>query len=249
MSATGKKTEAVTIKGTAGGLLMRLRDDTPAAWPDLLVELADRLKAGDRFFRGGRAQVELGNRLLESSQLEDLRVALANHQIELETIISGAQATRTLAKQAGLTFKFPGSQTTRPPRPVIEGGKSEAGRSPQPFDSAEALFLRRTLRSGQRVQHHADVIVLGDINPGAEIVAGGSVIVWGTLRGQIEAGQVQNGAVICALSLRPNLLRIGSVAAVGSQQALHEPESGPEMASVQDGAIIVESWLPKRAHR
>ncbi len=253
MSVTGKKTEAVTIKGTADGLLIRVRDDLPAevGFSELLAELDERLAAGDRFFRRGRATVELGGRVLEESDLGSLRVMLARYEIELEAIVSGANATRALVKGAGLPFRLPNGQNTRPAPPKVEGaGSSGAGAGAgagQPFDSAESLFLRRTLRSGQQVRHHADIVVLGDLNPGAEIIAGGSVIVWGSVRGKIEAGAVGGtGAVICALSLRPTQLRIGGVLAVGNPETLADPEIGPEIARVQDGAIVVESWMPKR---
>lgn len=250
MSTVGKKTEAVTIKGTAGGLLIRLRDDANAPFAELLTELDERLQAGDRFFRSGRASVELGARILEQTDLEALQSALIRYQITLETLISGANSTRTLAKQAGLQYRLPNSQNTRVAGPKVEGGvEAERGQS---FDSAEALFLRRTLRSGQRIEHHADVIVLGDVNPGAEIIAGGSVVVWGTVRGKIQAGvvaskTVSSKAVICALSLRPTQLIIGEVVAAGNSEANNDPDLGPEMASVQDDAIVVESWMPHRA--
>lgn len=249
MSATGKKIEDVTIKGGSGGLLIRLRDDTPGSFGDLLLDLDERLAAAAGFFRRGRASVELGERMLEAGDLERMQAVLARYEVALETIISGANVTRSLAKQAGIPFKLPSVQNTRPAPPRLDGEKPEAGRgrsSSTPFDSAEALFIRRTLRSGQVVQHHADVIVLGDVNPGAEIIAGGNVIVWGIVRGRIQAGAVTAGAVICALSLRPTQLRIGEVVAVGSPEALDEPELGPEMATVQDGTIMVESWQPRR---
>ncbi len=247
MSITGKKIEGVTIKGAAGGLLIRLREDTPGSFADLLVDLDERLHAADKFFRQGRASVELGGRELEAADLEDLQTTLARYEITLEAIISGANTTRSLAKQAGITYKMPSAQNTRPPRPEdTTVDKAEAGRSGPPFDTAEALFIRRTLRSGQVVRHHADVIVLGDVNPGAEIVAGGSVIVWGIVRGRIQAGIAGSGAIICALSLRPTQLRIGAVVAVSGPEALNEPELGPEMATIQDGEIIVEGWTPRR---
>ena len=46
-------------------------------------------------------------------------------------------------------------------------------------DWDQAVFLQRTLRSGQSVRHPGHVVVLGDVNPGAEIIAGGHVLVWG----------------------------------------------------------------------
>lgn len=255
MNATGKKFEAVTIKGTAGGLLCRLLDDEAILFPDLLSELSDRLTGGEKFFRKGRFSVELGQRVLEKPDFDNLLEILNRFEITIEAIISGVNATRSLAKQAGIPYNLPNHQNTRPSILPAEldakgpGPGAQTGpRGVHPFDSAEAYFVRRTIRSGQIISHHADVIVLGDVNAGAQVVAGGSVIVWGTVRGRIDAGQSGAGdtAVICALSLRPTQLAIDNVVAIGNFDALKDPDAGPEMASLHDGTIVLDSWMPHR---
>ena len=61
-----------------------------------------------------------------------------------------------------------------------------------PIDSNEygmsAVLLKNTLRSGRVIRHVGHVIVIGDVNPGAQIIAGGDVIIWGRLRGTVHAG-------------------------------------------------------------
>jgi septum site-determining protein MinC len=249
MNATGKKFEAVTIKGTAGGLLCRLLDDESIEFPDVLAELSDRLSAGEKFFRKGRCSVELGSRSLEKDDFDSLLEIFNRFDISIEAVISGVQTTRSQAKLAGIPYNLPNNQNTRP-APVAEGsGDKNGGRSGgHPFDTAEAYFIRRTVRSGQVIKHHTDVVVLGDINAGAQIIAGGSVIVWGTVRGRIDAGQNSDGegAVICALSLKPTQLGIHNVVAMGNSETLDDPEAGPEMASLQNGTIVLDSWMPRR---
>jgi len=67
-----------------------------------------------------------------------------------------------------------------------------------------ALFINKTLRSGTRVEFPGHVVVLGDVNPGAEIVAVGSIIIWGRLRGAVHAGSNGDGSAKCVHSiLRP----------------------------------------------
>jgi septum site-determining protein MinC len=88
------------------------------------------------------------------------------------------------------------------------------------------------------------VALIGDVNPGGEIVAGGNIVVWGKLRGTAHAGALgDDTAVVCALQLAPSQIRIGSYIA-------RPPERGslpgaPEMASVQEGDIVVERWSVK----
>ncbi|HRQ32364.1 MAG TPA: septum site-determining protein MinC, partial [Anaerolineales bacterium] len=109
-----------------------------------------------------------------------------------------------------------------------------------------ALFLNRTLRSGTRVEFSGHVIVLGDVNPGAEIVAEGNVLVWGKLRGAVHAGS--NGdttAVVCALDLSPTRLQIAgetTMPSLDSQRTLN-----PETARINEhGKLQSETWSPDR---
>src|SRR5438105_13703506 len=66
------------------------------------------------------------------------------------------------------------------------------------------LFLRCNLRAGQSVRYDGDVCILGNVELGAEIVADGDIVVWGTLRGTIHAGAAgDDEAVVCARYLSP----------------------------------------------
>ena len=86
-------------------------------------------------------------------------------------------------------------------------------------------------------------MVIGDVNSGAEVVAGGDVVVWGKLRGLVHAGASgDEGAVVCALVMLPSQLRISSKVAVTPR----ERAGGryyPQMAKVRDGEITLESWI------
>ena len=98
-----------------------------------------------------------------------------------------------------------------------------------------------TLRSGQRVESAGTVVVLGDVNPGAEVVAGGDVIVVGKLRGLAHAGAEGNArATIWALELAAKQLRIAGHVAVAPEDA--PAPGGPERARVENGQIVIEPW-------
>ena len=84
------------------------------------------------------------------------------------------------------------------------------------------------------------MIVVGDVNAGAEIVADGDVVVWGHLRGTVHAGA--NGdadAVVCALELSPTQLRIADLIAVSPAR---RGEARPELARIKDRRIVAERW-------
>jgi septum site-determining protein MinC len=85
------------------------------------------------------------------------------------------------------------------------------------------------------------VVVIGDVNPGAEIVALGDVIVWGRLRGNVHAGaDGDENAVVCALDMMPTQLRIASYIVTSPADKRRKPR--PEVACVRNDQIIVEAW-------
>ena len=108
---------------------------------------------------------------------------------------------------------------------------------------ARGLVLRRRVRAGQTVRHSGSVVVIGDVNAGAEIVAGGDVVVWGRLSGTVHAGCLGNtSAVVCALELSPLQLRIAELITRPEEGGPDREDSYPEVAYVRDHTIIVERW-------
>ena len=88
------------------------------------------------------------------------------------------------------------------------------------------------------------LVVIGDINSGAEVSAGGNIIVLGSIRGRVRAGIGGNReAIIAAFILQPQLLQIGDLITV-SPDDVKPPY--PEVARVKDGMIIVEPYLPNK---
>ncbi|MCC3144227.1 septum site-determining protein MinC [Halanaerobium sp. Z-7514] len=105
---------------------------------------------------------------------------------------------------------------------------------------SEAVIINRTLRSGQMVKNQANVVIVGDVNPGAEVIAGGDIIVFGRLRGVVHAGAGGNEAAqVAALRLDPTQLRIASFIA-RSPDDNHSSDLDPERAFIKNDSIMVE---------
>lgn len=103
-------------------------------------------------------------------------------------------------------------------------------------------FLRKTIRSGQSVNYTGNVVIVGDVNPGAEVFAGGNIIVLGTLKGHVHAGFGGNDkAIIAAFNLQPEILQIADIMTRSPDDAVR-PQY-PEVAKVKDNMIIVEPYL------
>jgi septum site-determining protein MinC len=91
-------------------------------------------------------------------------------------------------------------------------------------------------------------VVLGDVNPGAEIIAGGDIIVWGVLRGMVHAGYPENeNALVCSLFLSPVQLRIAHL--LSRPPEGFEAQPRPEVAAIRHGQIVVETWVSGRPPR
>lgn len=102
---------------------------------------------------------------------------------------------------------------------------------------------RGTLRSGDHIEAAGSLLVLGDVNPGARVSAGGHVLVWGRLRGVAHAGcHGDQGARIVAMGLQPLQLRIADAIARGPQET--PPPGLAEQASLSAGAIRIDPANP-----
>src|SRR5512141_506646 len=214
----------IQIKGLRDGLLVSL-DDAP--WEQQRVALITQVDAQPSFFQGARLALDVASQVLHVNELVDLRDQLAERGIALWAVISESPTTENTAQLLGLA--------TRISKPRPEETRQFAAES---LGEDGALFLNRTLRSGTRIEFAGHVVVLGDVNPGAEIVAEGSIIVWGRLRGAASAGTKGNeSAVVCALDLFPIRLQVGDE----SLNVADRKETGkPEMALLRDHSIVVE---------
>jgi septum site-determining protein MinC len=238
--------DRVRIRGTSEGLVITLG---PGDLGVLLRELDERLGSTASFFRGGRVALQVGPRELSTEDLEALGQAVSRNGVSLWAVIGDSAATQAAAEALGLETTFgpraplpeaaSPSHLERDEGPVLKvEGQLETGVE----DADLGVLVHRTLRSGQVVQHPGHVVVIGDVNPGAEIIAGGDVVVWGKLRGIVHAGATgDDGAVVCALSLTPLQLRIGNYIARAPEGREGLPER-PEMAHVQEGDIVAEPW-------
>ncbi|WP_461829904.1 septum site-determining protein MinC [Aquifex sp.] len=102
------------------------------------------------------------------------------------------------------------------------------------------LVVEKSLRAGQRVEHNGDILVLGDVNRDAEVLAGGNIIVMGKLRGVAKAGLIgDEGAVIVALRMEPQLLQIGRIKAILNDEERESP-GYPELAKIEGSEIVLE---------
>lgn len=106
-------------------------------------------------------------------------------------------------------------------------------------------FIKRTVRSGQVIEYNGNIVIIGDVNPGAEVSAAGNILVFGKLRGEVHAGNNGNDkAIVVAFELQPKILKIANY-------ITRAPEDGdkpqyPEVAKVRGGIIVLEPYIANK---
>ncbi|MDI3480490.1 MAG: septum site-determining protein MinC [Tepidanaerobacteraceae bacterium] len=104
------------------------------------------------------------------------------------------------------------------------------------------LLLKRTIRSGQKISYKGTVVILGDVNPGSEVVACGDILVMGVLRGMAHAGADGDiSAIVAAFRLQPTQLRIAGVISRPPEEKQEVPRF-PEVARLKDKTIVIEPY-------
>ncbi len=216
---------AVIFKGTKEGLFIILKEDMDI--DTIKSNLSKKIKPSKRFFEGAKI-VNFRGKTLTRDEFDELKYTMEE---EYGMTVVGryddkgidAKDMPFIKKQPEITEQFPSENV----------------------HTGQALVIRATIRSGQLIQYNGDIVVIGDVNPGAHIKAAGSVIIMGNLRGIVQAGA--NGdysSFIVAHKMQPAQLRIGDII-TRSPDRLSSPDN-PEVASVNQGIIVVEPYIKNK---
>ena len=213
--------EKIKIKGENDGLMLEFPPDL--SFLEIVEELSRKLDSGSGFFLRGTL-VRVPRNRFSKEELAELQELFRTH---------------------GLICRLEKPVPMRSASPVPPSPKPAAASvSPQEAmqDAPELqrmLVIDKTLRGGQAVETEGSVIVFGNVNPGAQITAGGSVDIRGTCRGLVHAGAAgASTAFIIADHLMPTQIRIANYVA----RSPDEPEDfgKAERAYVKDGQIVIE---------
>ncbi|MFN7144743.1 MAG: septum site-determining protein MinC [Myxococcota bacterium] len=268
-SAPASRPAPFNLRIVAGGALVL--DLAPGANFDTIrAALRAELGATPGKYQGVTARIDLGRRDID---LFDLRRLIHLVKDEFGMDVVGLYCTvETLQRQAERELKIkvhvnasptaepvPAPAAVAPPAPPAApplAGQAEEGPTELVRDASaeeddedlggtgKVLTIPGTVRSGAVVRFAGDIQVFGDVNPGAQLIAGGNVLVFGALKGLAHAGaRGDDKSVILAFDMRPTQLRIGKVI----QLPAHPPEHvgrhvAPEIAWLSGGSIVIEPY-------
>ena len=214
--------DSVSIKGVAEGIYIDVKGND---LDSIVGELELKLKKSGEFFKGAKCLDIRGEEISKENSLE-IRLLL-KYKYDMKVNIPEL-------------FKIQLMET--------EKAKFSPDEKQTVFNEVEegmTKFVHGTLRSGQEVSFNGNIVVIGDVNPGALLRAKGNIVVLGTLRGVAQAGIGGNTkAVVAAYSLLPTQLRISDI-------IVRPPEDDvqykyPEIAKVVNDKVVIEPYLPNK---
>ncbi len=211
--------DIVKIKGTSLGLQLSFAPE--ASFEDVRENLRKKLESGTTFFLRGTL-VLIPRDVFMGSERDELQRLFHDYGLICRTQKPESKPEEKREMQ-------PAAQ----PEPV------QPSSQPEELKPQEMVVINRTLRGGQEIRTKSSVLVCGNVNPGAQIIAGGSIDIRGTCRGLVHAGAYGDStAFIIADHLMPTQIRIANLIARSPDEM--EKNDRAERASIKDGQIVIE---------
>ena len=211
--------DIVKIKGTSLGLQLSFAPE--ASFEAVRENLKAKLESGTTFFLRGTL-VLIPRDVFMGSERDELQRLFHDYGLICRTQKPESKPEEKREMQ-------PAAQ----PEPV------QPSSQPEELKPQEMVVINKTLRGGQEIRTKSSVLVCGNVNPGAQIIAGGSIDIRGTCRGMVHAGAYGDStAFIIADHLMPTQIRISNLIARSPDEM--EKTDRAERASIKDGQIVIE---------
>ena len=212
--------DIVKIKGTSLGLQLSFAPE--ASFEEVRENLRQKLESGTTFFLRGTL-VLIPRDVFMGSERDELQHLFHEYGLICRTQKPEPPEEKPVSKA------LPAN-----PQPV-----PAAANQPEELKPQEMVVINKTLRGGQEIRTKSSVLVCGNVNPGAQIIAGGSIDIRGTCRGLVHAGAYGDStAFIIADHLMPTQIRISNLIARSPDEM--EKTDRAERASIKDGQIVIE---------
>ncbi len=273
VAPTTDNRELVRISGRGG--LVNITVDDSAPIDEACRTLRERLGRRRHLYSSGEVIVEIGKRILSHDQQERIREVIASEsgltvrQFWSEPEVLERERARIdalIQAHTELSARVNGGGRSDDPASAQRGLAETPEREtvpdvqPQPqdaalttnseFPSVSADVARGTYRAGEIHKFPGNVVVVGNVNPGAQIIAQGDILVFGKLRGLAHAGAGgDSGAVILAMSTADPQLRIADYiwsadsSRVVAGQDRDGAGNGAIIARILNGAVHVSPYL------
>ena len=240
--------DLIRVRATQNGVSIVCDPSVP--FTALAEAIRNRLQSHSQFFKDADIKLNIGDRQVGPGDLDPIRTLLEQEfNLRLSSVVCSQQTLiKRFEADIGGPIEFSDQRLERT-NPETDGETGNPVDKPIDFPDGleETLIIRQTCRSGMTVTSPGNALILGNVNPGAEIIAQRDIIVMGFLRGAAYAGAGGDiKATIVALALEPRQLRIADC--LGLPPASEDPversktTTTPEIAYIEGGKIVVESY-------
>lgn len=222
--------QSVIIKSNKYGINLVL--DAQMPFEALLKDVIERFKASEKFFDSTDLAISFeGRTLSEEEENRIIDAITSNTKIRIVCIVQNGKEQEAVMKQQLEYYQAVQQQYMN-----ASNGSGD--------------FYRGTLRSGQVLESESSVTIIGDVNPGANIISQGNIVILGALKGNAYAGCAgDRNCFIFALDMNPIQIQIGDLIAKSPdkektkkrtlrREKVHETE--PQIAVAKDGNIYIE---------
>ncbi len=218
--------EIVKLKGSRHGLQLIFSPNVD--FESIREDIQRKLEEGSNFFRRGTV-IQVAPGALSEANAGVLRKLFHQHGVLFRVEDPAEEPPRPAPKKAAP----PPQPEERPPEPAPVPNVIPVE------EEKKMLVINRTVRGGQEIQTQGSVMICGNVNPGAQIIAGGSIDIRGTCKGMVHAGAYGDAtAFVVADRLMPTQIRIADRIAQPPEQM--ETPTVAERASIVDGKIVIE---------
>ncbi len=217
-----------TIMPGETGRTLVIRLDPAENFMNLKNLLKEQIANIDTALRGSDVELDIGQKILTRNELRELSDILKEKGLYLKGILGRYTKHEPI-----------GGLKTEKRSPLFKVLTKER----ELTFSQETVLICQNLRSGQTISHSGNVVLIGDVNPGAEVIAAGSIIVMGALRGVAHAGAGgDREAVVAALKLQPTQLRIADHITRSPEETGQVYSEEPEIARIREGKVVIEKF-------
>lgn len=242
---------SVIIKGNKYGISIVLNDKIE--FSKLLEDLIVKLESAEEFFDSNKQlAVTFEGRILSNEELDQiLDIIQNNSKLNIQYVMdenSDLEATffdiiQTEEKQDNIKEEYDLNTNLNPYTETKEQEIAKLKENNITEQENTGMFYKGTLRSGQTLETKDSLIIIGDVNPGATVIAGGNIIIIGALKGSVVAGSKGNhNSFVMALSMNPIQIQIADIIARSSDtKKISKIKKEAMIATIIDNQICIES--------
>ena len=199
----------VSINLKKNKIVLKLNED--ASHEEIIASLSKKLPELKKLYKDEKTPIEVTGKILKNKEIDEIRTIIKEKiDVEIEFDMPKTLGLHSITR----TFE-------------------------KEIAISETKFHRGSLRSGQKMEIEGSIVILGDVNSGAEVIASDNIVVLGSLRGLAHAGAKGNKQAIIAAGLIDTVqIRIANV--VREIDRDEEPMHKQSCVSIIENKIVIE---------